>query len=69
MRTPQASDQPLAQPDWPPPRLAAIAQTSQETGMERFLATVDFELESDNLESVGARLRTLARTAEMRALS
>jgi hypothetical protein len=31
--------------------------------MEKFLATVEFEFESDGLGTVGARLRTLARIA------
>jgi hypothetical protein len=31
--------------------------------MERFSATVEFEFENDSLDTVGARLRTLARIA------
>ena len=31
--------------------------------MERFSATVEFEFENDSLETVGPRLRTLARIA------
>jgi hypothetical protein len=31
--------------------------------LEKFLATVEFELENDGLETVGARMRTLERIA------